>query len=237
MFFNEIYTPIFEEKKILSANERFAFQLLDAMRLNDKRIKNSCKTTAKTHATMDKKINIPFYAAHIDLLITKCGWRLTRVRSDYTFEQSKFKKEFVIMNQVSRQNAQTDVEKEFYKLVNNSNFGYDCRNNADNCFFQPIYDEIEELSYAKRFRNVFDQNVSDFVLSEILERQIEEEFLNKLCSLDPQDEHYKARKNSLEIQKRRDLDAVVSMKKSRQNKTKKHHRRSKSETKGRGTMF
>ena len=140
---------------------------------------------------------------------------MTRVRSDYTFEQSKFKKEFVIMNQVSRQNAQTDVEKELYKLVNNSNFGYDCRNNADNCFFQPIYNEIEELSYAKRFRNVFDQNVSDFVLSEILERQIEEEFLNKLCSLDPQDEHYKARKNSLEIQKRRDLDAVVSMKKSR----------------------
>ena len=43
------------------------------MRLNDKRIKNSYKTTAKTHATMDKKINIPFYAAHIDLLITKCG--------------------------------------------------------------------------------------------------------------------------------------------------------------------
>ena len=41
------------------------------------------------------------------------------------------------MNQVSRQNAKTDVEKDFYKLMSNSNFGYDCQNNADNCFFQP----------------------------------------------------------------------------------------------------
>ena len=29
------------------------------------------------------------------------------------------------MNQVSTQNAKTDVQKGFYKLMNNSNFGYD----------------------------------------------------------------------------------------------------------------
>ena len=67
----------------------------------------------------------------------RCGWKVSKVRAHYTFEQSKFKKEFVIMNQVSRQNAKTDVEKDFYKLMSNSNFGYDCQNNADNCFFQP----------------------------------------------------------------------------------------------------
>ena len=39
------------------------------------------------------------------------------------------------MNQVSRKNAKTDMEKDFYKLMNNSNFGYDSRNNADNCYF------------------------------------------------------------------------------------------------------
>ena len=111
------------------------------------------------------------------------------------------------MNQVSRQNAQTDVEKDFYKLMNNSNFGYDCRNNADNWFFffffQPIYDEIEELPYAKRYQNVFDQQISDFVLTKILKSQIEEEFLNKICPLDTQDEFYKTKKNSLEIQKKK----------------------------------
>ena len=86
------------------------------------------------------------------------------------------------MSQVSRQNVQTHVEKDFCKLMNNSNFGHDCRNNADNCIFQPIYNKIEEL---------------------LLERQIEEEFLNKLYALNTQDEFYKARKNSLEIQKKK----------------------------------
>ena len=40
LFFNEICTPIFEKKKVLSVNERYGFQLLDAMRLNDKRAIN-----------------------------------------------------------------------------------------------------------------------------------------------------------------------------------------------------
>lgn len=38
--------------------------------------------------------------------------------------------------------------------------------------------------------------------SEILERQIEEEYLNKTAALDPQDEYFEARKNSLEIQRK-----------------------------------
>ena len=104
------------------------------------------------------------------------------------------------MSQVSRQNVQTHVEKDFCKLMNNSNFGHDCRNNADNCIFQPIYNKIEEL---------------------LLKRQIEEEFLNKLYALNTQDEFYKARKNSLEIQKkkkkragRRALDEKLKAKKT-----------------------
>ena len=106
---------------------------------------------------------------------------MRNVRAHYTFEQSKFKNEFVIMNQVSCQNATTDVKRDFFKLMKNSNFGFDCRNNADNCFFQPIYDEIEELSHAKKNQNVFDQDISDFISSEILERQLEQECLNKFA--------------------------------------------------------
>ena len=85
----------------------------------------------------------------------------------------KFKAEFVIMNQVFRQNAKADVERDFYKLMSNSKFGHDCRNNVDNCYFYPIYDEIEELSYAKRYQNVFDKDMREFVSAGMLERQIE----------------------------------------------------------------
>ena len=114
LLFNEIYLPIFEKKKVLSANERSVFQFLDAMRLNDNGTINSFKTTAKTQATMDEKIAIPLYAEHLHFLLTRCGWKVTKIRGHYTFEQKKFKKDFVIMNQVSRQSAKTDVEKDFF---------------------------------------------------------------------------------------------------------------------------
>ena len=41
-----------------------------------------------------------------------------------------------------RQNAKNSIEKDFFKLMNNANFGYDCRNNLDNCQFIPIFDEM-----------------------------------------------------------------------------------------------
>ena len=175
------------------------------MRLNDKGEINSFKTTTKTHATMDQKITISLYADHLHFLLTRCGWEVTKIRGHYTFEQKKFKKVFVIMNQVSRQNAKTDVEKDFFKLINNANFGYDCRNNADNYYFSPIYNDLEELMYAKRHQNIFDQSISEFVSSECLKRQIEEEFSSKVARLDPNDEYYDARKNSFEIQKKKNL--------------------------------
>ena len=151
---------------------------------------------------MDAKIGVPLYAEHLHLLKSECGWRITNIRVHYTFEQGKFRKEFVIMNQVSRQNSQTDVEKDFYKLMNSANFDYDCRNNANNWYFHPVYDEIEELFYTKRYQNVLDQDISEFVSTEILECQIEEKFLRKLYALDTQDEYYEAKKKLLEIQKK-----------------------------------
>ena len=74
LFFNENYTSIFEKKKVLPACERSVFQLLDAMRLNDKGLINSYKTITKTHATLHKKYAIPLYAEHLHFLINRCGW-------------------------------------------------------------------------------------------------------------------------------------------------------------------
>ena len=53
------------------------------------------------------------------------------------------------MNRYSKQKATSSVEKDFYKLLNNSNFGIDSQNNIDNCVFEPIYDEIGEIGYIK----------------------------------------------------------------------------------------
>ena len=45
------------------------------------------------------------------------------------------------------------IEKDFYKLMNNFNIGYDCRNNIDNCTFASIYDELDEISYLKKYQS------------------------------------------------------------------------------------
>ena len=90
------------------------------------------------------------------------------------------------MNQKSRQESENSVEKDFYKLMNNSNFGYDCRNNIDNCKFVPIFDEYNEITFINRYHNIFDQKVSQFVTSDLLKKQIEEKFNNESMKLDPE---------------------------------------------------
>ena len=89
----------------------------------------------------------------------------------------------MIMNQVSRKNAKTSVKKDFYKLMNNSNTRYDCGNNTENYFFAPILDELEELSYTKQCQNPFDNEIPEFVSSELLEREINETIDNKIATL------------------------------------------------------
>ena len=60
-------------------------------------------------------------------VIKRAGWHITKVYLYFTFEQECFKKNFILMNQKSRQEAKNSIEKDFYKLMNNSNFSYDCR--------------------------------------------------------------------------------------------------------------
>ena len=102
----------------------------------------------------------------------------------HTIHLSKnFKKKFIIMNQRSRQNAKNSIEKDFYQLMNNSNFGYDCRNNLDNCQFVPIFDELQEITYLKRYYNYFDSKVLSFVSSDLIRQEIEEKCNDSLMKL------------------------------------------------------
>ena len=89
------------------------------------------------------------------------------------------------MNQKSRQESKNSIEKDFYKLMNNLNFGYDCRNNIDICEVVPIFDEYNEITFISRYHNNFDWKVSQFVTSDLLKKQIEEKFNDKLIKLDP----------------------------------------------------
>ena len=73
LFFNEIYTPLFEKKKVLRTRGRSVFQLFDAIRLRENAVLKNCKCTAKAHSTMDKKYLIPTYAEHLKFLLECCS--------------------------------------------------------------------------------------------------------------------------------------------------------------------
>ena len=131
------------------------------------------------------------YLEDLVFCIKRPGWKVTKIHSHLTFEQGRFKQNFILMNQKSRQQSRNSVAKDFYKLMNNSNFGYDCRNNIDNCKFVPIFEEYKEITFINRYCNIFDENFcSKFVTSDLLKPQIEEEYNDMLMKLDKEDKFY-----------------------------------------------
>ena len=98
-----------KKQKILDANEWSLFQLLELFdKTNDGKPK-SYRCTAKSHATMF----IPLYLEDLRFLIKRARWIVTKLYSHFTFEQETFKKDFVLMNQKSRQHAKNSIEKDF----------------------------------------------------------------------------------------------------------------------------
>ena len=113
---------------------------------------------------------------HPKILTGRAGWKVTKLYVDYTFEKKRFRKEFILMNQRSRQTAENSVKKNFYKLLNNSNFGYDCRSNPDNCTFVPIFGDLNEMTYLKKYYSLYDQKISKFVLSDLMKQDAEKQY-------------------------------------------------------------
>ena len=223
--YNEIFPPIIEKKKIMEANERSLFQLLELFSKDDKNKPRSYVCTAKSHATLLPKTCIPLYIEDLRFLIKRAGWKVTKLYSHFTFEQDTIKKDFncfkkVLMNQKSRQNAKNDIEKNFYKLMNNANFGFDCRNDADSLKFDSLIDEINEISYIKKYHNLFDPKIEKFVSSKILEDHIEREYNQNLFKIKEDDPFKNLRMTQLENQKLLDLDAVECLKRKEKKRKK-----------------
>ena len=141
------------------------------------------------------------YLEDLVFCIKRTGWKVTKINLHLIFEQERFKQKFILMNQKSRQQSKNNAEKDFYKLMNNSNIDYDCRNNLDNCKFAPIYDEYKELTYIHRYHSIFDQKVSQFVTSELLRADIVEKFNDKLSKLDKEDRFYEIKLQTIKTER------------------------------------
>ena len=135
--YNEIYPPIIENQKIIAVSERSPYQLLEQYTETSNSCPKNYRATKKAHTTLFKKRYQPLYLERLAFLIKRAGWTVAKIYSHWSFEQKRFKRNFILKNQTSRQNAKNSIKKDFFKLITNANFGYDCRNNLDNCQFIP----------------------------------------------------------------------------------------------------
>ena len=118
------------------------------------------------------------------------------------------------MNQKPRQKATSSVERDLKKLLNNSNFGIDCRNNIDTCFLEPLYDDFSEISYIENFTTIFNDATFRFFFSPSLLRQEKiQTFQSKIFSLNKDEATNEARKKYYERQMEEELDILDSYKK------------------------
>ena len=106
LLFSEIYPPIFEKSKKIEPFERSTVQIMSIVVKKDGKDEiNSLPYNSKMHSTLKDKIFVFLYVEDLHFLVSRVGWLVTHIYAHYTFFQSKFKKDFVVMNQKSRQTA------------------------------------------------------------------------------------------------------------------------------------
>ena len=214
--YNEIYPPIVEKQKTIDPCEKSVYQLLDNYRESE-RGPLSYKVTAKAHSTMLPKKYIPLYLEDLAFVIKRYGWVVTKFHAHLTLDQAPFKKNFILMNQKSRQESKTNTEKDFFKLMNNANFGSDCRNNADNVDFVPIFDEINEIYSLQKYYSLIDTKINDFVSGKLIEDYVNEKFMQQFHKLDANDPFYQIKLSSLKQEQQEGLEAAKKLNEKRKN--------------------
>ena len=160
---------------------------------------------------------IPLYLEDLAFIIKRYGWIVTKIHAHLTFDQSPFKKIFILMNQKSRQESKTNTEKDFFKLMNNSNFGSDCRNNAGNADFVPIFDEVNEIYSLQKYYSLVDPKINNFVSGNLIEDYVNEKFMQQFHKLDINDPFYQIKLSSIKQEQKEGLEAGKKLNEKRKN--------------------
>ena len=53
------------------------------------------------------------YLEHLTFVIKRAGWKVTKIHAHLTFEQKRFKRKFILMNQKSWQESKLQYGKRF----------------------------------------------------------------------------------------------------------------------------
>ena len=211
LHYNELYPPFFEKDKTMESFQRSCVQVMALGRINDKGKLLPIKQNSKTHSTLRDKTFFGVYAEELYHATTQLGWSVTCIHAHYTFRQEMFKKDFVVKNQNAREGASSEVDKNFYKLMNNSNFGFDCQNNVDKCALKLLYDGVDEVKYARTYYSdiLTDYKMKEFFTTDALCQEVEERFKMAIDEIDLDEEGYdEAVESALELKEREIADIL-----------------------------
>ena len=76
----------------------------------------------------------------------------------------------------------------------------------------PIFNELEDVTYLKKYYNYFNPCVKDFVSENIIKNEIEQSYLDQLSKLKSDDPYYAVKKSSIETKRNEDLESFESFK-------------------------
>ena len=86
-------------------------------------------------------------------------------------------------------------------------------NNANNAKLKPIIDEVNEITYIKKYCNLFDSKISNFANSDLLEQEIEQNFQRQIANVKHDDLFRSTKINSRKNHNNEDLDVLQKKKK------------------------
>ena len=107
------------------------------------------------------------------------------------------------------------MEKGFFKLMNNSNFGYNSQNNLNNWKFAPIFHEFKEITCVGRYFNFFDPRILQFATTDLIKQDMGEKYNKNLIKLDKEDKFYTVKLSSLNAKRLSNLEAPKNFEKKK----------------------
>ena len=81
--------------------------------------------------------------------------------------------------------------------------------------FVPIFNELGEITYINLYHNLFDEKVSQFVTTDLIKKQVEEKYNDKLMKLDKQDKFYQIKLQTIRQKRLSSLEAAEKVDQSK----------------------
>ena len=72
----------------------------------------------------------------------------------------------------------------------------------------PIFDELKEITYIKKYYNFFDPKVSKFVTPDLIAQEIEEKYNDDIIKISTEDKFYKLKKSAADTEKGQVLESL-----------------------------